>query len=582
MKCKLPSGCKNDIFRELDYCVLHCSDEGVEKKDIDNYLEEFANVFMEYLYENILKNTFYKVNKDGVAIRNYSIHEFKHKNIILNNELKERMGEVSIIVKNIVFPRNSGLEDLMLNIKTIIRYLGSVNFEECQFGYLSFNGFYNCYHKNCNFNDDLLIYPFSQVVDKNNENIIKYRYVGCKFKENVRLTPSIFSNDIYCNMFANCNFKKDVFIINLTIHKNLFLFPDPLKDSDIKSVNIYFEEFKNSYDINSIHIENCIFKSDFKINGLDKRYIDNLRFYGCTFKENIQNINIIKIIDTKFESKVEIKYRNIEDFKFINSNVDKIFDSFKSRFKKIDFNKSVFNSFAGFEEVVCGLSVDDKDLTEEEKSLFKSPESTRLSYLTVFEHVTFMDFSSFRGANFNSGLDFSKNNLKDKPNFLGVKINSLNTKRETFRIVKSSFDDAGNQIEANKFFIEEMKAYRKELKVNRGSLFERFILFSNRWISDFGGNYVLPIVWLVASIVIYTAIIYWHHSFFTEAKNTYLWHSNFDYVSIRANDFAKNFLPFSRFLTGKSGIEFVSLLFYIWFAVLIWQTIVAVKRHTQR
>ncbi len=191
-----------------------------------------------------------------------------------------------------------------------------------------------------------------------------------------------------------------------------------------------------------------------------------------------------------------------------------------------------------------------------------------------------MDFSSFRGAKFSSGLDFSKTNLKDTPNFLNVDVSFKNTMRETFRIIKNSFDDAGNQIEANNFFIEEMKAYRKELKVNRGSWFERFILFSNRWISNFGGSYIMPIGWLVASIILYTVIIHWHNSFFI--RNEFFWHSSFNVLSIEANNLAKNFLPFSRFLIDKSGIEFISLFFYIWFAVLIWQIIVAVKRHTQR
>ena len=48
------------------------------------------------------------------------------------------------------------------------------------------------------------------------------------------------------------------------------------------------------------------------------------------------------------------------------------------------------------------------------------------------------------------------------------------------------------------------------------------------------------------------------------------------------NDGAKSFLPFSRFIQERKGFEIISLIFYVLFAILTWQIIVAVKRHTQR
>ena len=47
------------------------------------------------------------------------------------------------------------------------------------------------------------------------------------------------------------------------------------------------------------------------------------------------------------------------------------------------------------------------------------------------------------------------------------------------------------------------------------------------------------------------------------------------------NGLAKSLLPFDSKLL-KTGMEFISLLFYIAFSVLTWQIIVAVKRHTKR
>lgn len=51
-------------------------------------------------------------------------------------------------------------------------------------------------------------------------------------------------------------------------------------------------------------------------------------------------------------------------------------------------------------------------------------------------------------------------------------------------------------------------------------------------------------------------------------------------VSNVLNGIAANIIPFKKLL--REGMEFTSLVFYIIFASLIWQTIVAVKRHTQR
>lgn len=576
MTCELSSGCKNDIYGNFKYCVLHCSHKDIESKDMDDYLKKFSEIFMKYLYESILYNKFYIVGKDKNVTPVYGIDEFKYKNIIDNKLLIEKLSTMDIIIKNIVFPESSDLENHMLDARTIIKYLGKVNFESCKFGHLIFNGIKNYYHKYCTFAGDVEIYPFPQVITKDNKESIEYRYVDCIFEGNVTLTRSIFTDEIYCNMFYDCFFNENIIVNNLKFKKTLLKFPDILQVIENKKLidigfdgKKEFDRIKYCYKIKNLSITDCNFESEFKLNGISKEYYQRIKNAGYEIENNIFHVCNISLIDNKFKSKVEVKYRTVEKFIFNNSNVGKVFDTFQSRFIEAKFSKNIFNDFAGFEEVDFGVtgSEDDKE---------------NKSFLTVFEHVTFLDFSSFRGANFRSGLDFSKTNLKDKPNFLGVYVDCKNTKRETFRIIKNSFDDAGNNIEENKFFVEEMKAYRKELKANGGSWFERFILFCNRWISNFGSSYIMPIGWLIVSILIFSEIIEWHSSFFNETENTYFWHSNFDYISIKANNFAKNFLPFSRFLTGKSGIEFVSLLFYIWFAVLIWQTIVAVKRHTQR
>ncbi|MEJ6068525.1 hypothetical protein MT378_12340, partial [Psychrobacter sp. 16-Bac2893] len=316
------------------------------------------------------------------------------------------------------------------------------------------------------------------------------------------------------------------------------------------------------YTINQISIKKCYFQLSLKLNGFNEDNIDEIKQGGHIFERKDLTISNISIIDSKFESKFEIKSRIIEDFKFENSNVEGIFDSFKSEIIEAYFYKSIFKDFAAFEQVKFGI----KGNTEEK-------------YTAVFKYTTFESFSNFREAKFYSGLDFERVNLKEQPNFLKAIVEKDNTNRETFRIIKNSFDDVGNKLEANKFFAEEMAVYKKELD-DEGDKWDRLVYRANEEISDFGRSYIKPSVLLFLSLIIYTSLLSIHESFF-EHYNYFL-HPWVDCLSIQANEVAKNLLPFSRFLEKKSGIEFVSLLFYIWFGILIWQIVVSVKRHTQR
>lgn len=429
-----------------------------------------------------------------------------------------------------------------------------MTFKKCQFSFLYFSEIYNCYHEFCKFTEDVLISPSPKVTNKEGDASIKYRYISCTFENNVSLSPSGFSREVHCNIFSSCSFEKNISINNLKINKNLFLFPDPLNEFNIDSIKQDFNKIKNCYKINSLSIKNCIFESDFRINGLGREYIENLKFYGCEFGESILTINSLEIIDTKFDSKVEIKYRVIEDFKFFNSNVAKVFDSFESRFEQLYFYKSIFTDFAGFEKAEFGLK--GKDIEK---------------YQAKFIYTTFMSFSNFRYTKFLSGLDFENSNLKEQPNFLKTDISSKNTNRETFRIIKHSFDTSGNKIEANRFFVKEMQAYRKEVSKEK-KCSERFIFFMNGFLSEFGGSYFKPILLLIILFEMYIIALSY--------VGLDLLPSNILSSLDIANSLTKEFLLYSLFL--RKDFEFISLVFYILSVILIWQIVVSIKRHTQR
>ena len=325
--------------------------------------------------------------------------------------------------------------------------------------------------------------------------------------------------------------------------------------------------------------------------------------------------------DTVFASKFEFKNNKVKKFRIYNSNFLKLIDMYETTYTSFSIEKSIFEDFVGFEKCVFGKSDTEDD-----------------SFVARFTYATFLSFVNFRSANFKSGLDIENINLKEPPNFLNVEINNIYSNRETYRIIKNSFDTVGNKIEANKFFSYEMKAYKRELK-GTDQYQEKLILFFNENISDFGQNYIKPAILMVSSAFVYWCLILVYENnfsgFYEEIilsiihvifaffllllcdeiifdfgknyirlvffiigsivifsiiilciENKFLYEIyNFinvilsEIVSI-LNNISKNILPFSRFL--KCGMEFVSLVFYIIFAILIWQTVVAVKRHTQR
>lgn len=528
MACKLPSGCNNKVFKNLDYCALHCEKNSHKTDAESGLLTEFNSMLNRHIIDDVLskKNPGmqepYFINQlNECKKNNTSIHKITKCKGNLSNRL--------LWLDYINFPVGN-LMDYLENLKVF----KSVRFFECSF---SSSEFYleltPVYFKSCSFKNDFQIKKI--VLYKIEKDCIFYK---CTFENKVYidLKDEVKEDRLFkYTLFEDCYFEGIVSLSNAEFEKEVFEFKTKTKP------NIDTKVIEPTW-LSSILINNVVFHDKCKFN-----YIDI--------------VNLV-IKDTKFLSKLEVKESVISYFELNNSNVSEVFDSFDSRFIRFIFYKSIFMDFSGFEKVHFGLEGNFNDL-----------------YTARFIYTTFMSFSNFRSTKFLSGLDFENSNLKEQPNFLKTEISSKNTNRETFRIVKKSFDDVGNQLEANKFFVQEMRVFKKELKKN-GGFWDNLIYDLNDLLSEFGGNYVKPILWLFGSMVAYTVLLYIHKWYFKKF-DYFIW-DRFECVWIFLNDIAKNLLPFSKFLEKSSGIEFISLLFYIWFAILIWQIVVAVKRHTQR
>ncbi|WP_298971256.1 hypothetical protein [uncultured Psychrobacter sp.] len=521
VKCKI-NDCLNLTFGTLDKCALHCEKGDYRTDWYNGLLSEFTNLLNSYIL-SYFKDDYYSY-KGLNHHANQLVYELKaylntSRDLYLSTVIERFFCEIDIVFSGIRFPTRDS-RDSFDYFKTLKMFKG-IHFINCVFYLDDLNiREVSFFFESCYFASDFSIKPVILL-----DSVTDSLFSECTFNEKTQVIPNEDNNFVESTLFSGCVFNDDLTICDMSIRADIF---DCEEDSKGRIPNLI--------------ILSSVFESSLKLNSM--------------------HINKLFIEDTEFESKFEIKSSVIKNLDFRNSNVGKVFDSFESKFEKLYFYKSIFNGFAGFEEVTFGVVGKD---TEE--------------YQAKFIYTTFMSFSNFRRTNFLSGLDFENSNLKEQPNFLKTKINPINTNRETFRIIKNSFDDVGNRLEANRFFVEEMSAYKKELN-DGGDKWDRLVYRANEEISDFGRSYIKPSVLLFLGLIIYTSLLSIHESFFENYD--YFLHPWVDYLSIQANEVAKNLLPFSKFLEKKSGIEFVSLLFYIWFGILIWQIVVAVKRHTQR
>ncbi|MCP5061603.1 MAG: hypothetical protein GY936_03960 [Ignavibacteriae bacterium] len=408
-----------------------------------------------------------------------------------------------------------------INYAKILNKLKQVHFDNCHFftSYIESSD-PEFFFQDCIFHERWSV--FNAPILKNVNGVL---YQNCTFHKEV----SSYSEDdgkyvIDSQLFNDCEFKENIEFGNVEFKSPIFNNTD---DIDLN--------------IESLHLIDCILKEKFILN-------------RC-------NINSFFMEDTIFESKFEFKKNIVSDFKIFNTNYFKVVDTFETKFGKFNIKKSIFDDFVGFEKCSFGENVDSEN-----------------KYIAKFTYATFLSFVNFRNTNFCSGLDIENINLKESPNFLNTNINEKYSNRETFRIIKSSFDKIHNYIEANRYFTYEMQKYKEELKGSNKTQ-EKLMLFLNEKISNYGQSYIRPIFYMIAtSIIYYLLILGYENNILYEIHPSI--NGTLEKISSFVNNVSKNILPFSKLL--KSGMEFVSLVFYIIFASLIWQTLVAVKRHTRR
>ncbi len=515
-KCSI-DGCEREVFGDSTKCVLHC-EKGDYSHDFHNngILRKFYDALVEYIAVSAFE---WKRSDNPHIVNMESVKSYLLEGIA-HDEVVNFCNNETTVFSFIFFPCRDS-RDSFDYIK-VLRKIKGAHFNYCKFTAHSIETpEVETFFQDCEFLQWWNITSCNLLGNVNN-----VLYQDCKFRDDV----SSFAGDnksasLDISLFNNCSFDNSLKFGNISLNKPVF------NNSNNAKVEIH-----------ELRIENCKMESKFVLNNLKAKYF------------------LIK--DSEFNEKFELKEGVINEVEIINTNFNALFDSYSTEYGKFYCFKNIFSDFVGFEKckfaALQGIS--------------------ELNQISVFRYVTFLSFTNFRNATFSQGLDLEDTNLKEAPNFLNINLLSNNTNRETLRIIKHSFDKIGNHIEANKFFVLEMKKYKQELSV-RPINQERLILLLNEKTSDFGQSYLLPIFWMFVFSVIYYLLILGHESNLlynlVPSANKLI-----ASVSNALNGIAANIIPFKKLL--REGMEFVSLLFYVIFASLTWQTIVAVKRHTRR
>lgn len=531
-------GCTNNKFAPNEECALHCVKSKYQDDRLKGVLSEFYDLLKVYIADLIdskpltsspnLQSVLNSSPKSFILGSNINIGEKIREGDLNDEGLRDLIRKYNksneITISDIYFPYRDNRD--IFDYFKLLKLFNGIHLINCHFyiGNWQFEDV-DFFFQDCIFYNWFDITPIKMLGKATN-----CLFSECEFKDKVIVSGIETDNIFEDSLFSGCKFKKLLRLENTVFKKEPFL------EEKGTTANIF---------ISNLEISDCKFEEIFKLNNTTL----------ASFL--IENTNII--------SGFQLTKTSFNIFKCIDVTIEGVFNASESHFSYAKFERVKFYDVADFEKAEFGES----DIT-----VIASYPVT-----AIFKFVTFMTASNFKKVNFYYGLDFEDVDLREQPNFLKSKINPYNTNRETFRIIKNSFDSRGNTLEANRFFVQEMKAFKNELK-EEGSFWDKLVYNVNDLISEFGANYIRPIIILLASIFLYTCIDYLHKDYFS--SHDYFISVRLEPFWIFLNSLAKNFLPFSRFLASKDGIEFISLLFYIWFAVLIWQIIVAVKRHTQR
>ncbi|MEC4047989.1 hypothetical protein OX284_000990 [Flavobacterium sp. SUN046] len=344
----------------------------------------------------------------------------------------------------------------------------------------------------------------------NTENV---EFNNCKFTGNYLEISGVDKTELGLR-FLNCTFEID------------------LKIEDCKLQTLGFAHTKK---IKSIELWNCesnyfYFKNDENEKQENKLY-GNLSISNLTVKNSFEykNINHVKGKFSFSESpNISIKVQDVDDYINFENNT----------FNIANFNNVTFNNKVSFNktEILKNCNFDKCDFFE--TTWFESCLNNETGSLK-FIACKFKKYSLFDNSFFNT-IEISHTKFEEKVSFENFNtdlfkihqvsfldavyfddLNKSNDKvienwdRKTLRAIKREIVNTHNQIDYLRFKAYELKAYRKEIDINKLSWKDSLILYFNQESNNFGLDWTKGIrfifqwsfIFYILYIILYSARI---------------------------------------------------------------------------
>lgn len=234
---------------------------------------------------------------------------------------------------------------------------------------------------------------------------------------------------------------------------------------EVRFPDSIFEDitYKSFHDLNkelNIYFKNCIFNGKIDFNLLSNAKA--ISFSNCTFYEDIE-----------FKNQ---KFQDLFIFEecTVNSNMK--------------FQNIVFLGTTSFIETTFNKKIEFIHSRSEDLFLFNNTKIGNILFDNTF---------------FNSESNFL--NMKNKKN-KNLKVENIEN-RETARIIKHSFEEQDNIIEANKYYALEMEKRKEELSkdIEKGkNIFEYLIFYFHNLSSNHSTNPLLVLFWILIFSLFYS------------------------------------------------------------------------------
>ena len=441
--------------------------------------------------------------------------------------------------------------------------------------------FIDCTFSNC-FSDDLIINKNCELIFEKCTIQGEFRHIFC---ESIIFKDSEIEKYYFNNPSEDKIKIKDLLFFNSKID-NLELEGVVLKKQLIKNNNNIKEKFK---EIKSLILKNCSIEKNFIIDSSErKKENDSKRF----------KITELDLTNSTFEenTKVKIQFCDINKAIFYNTKFKDLADFYQSKFEKVNFERTDFEKISVFSESEFYCDVN-------------------------FNYTKFLATSIFKDTVITGKLNLRDTIFKDEANFLDIKLSKVGN-RETARIIKDSFEQQNNIIEANKYYALEMKEREKELEENlkNGKNFFEWLVFKIHGISsNHSQDWTLSLFWI---FIVGFIASYYDFNLIQNSENKYIHYNlssifktiglifiilfidrlckikdkfvNISYfiissylIYIYATEdyllslFSQTINPFSVMKTNDP-INGIQLFFKIIIAYLIYQLIISIRQNTRR